>query len=267
MDPCRATIASVLLAGATLLGAILGPPLGSPDPAVMIAILFSALTSSIAGFAFSAICGGILFHLWDDHVRIVAIMIACSTANQAVMVWSLRREIRWADLPLYLAGGVLGVPVGAWALLHADRERFAQAVGLLLLAYGAWTAFGSRRVLRLEHPVANAVVGFLGGVTGAAAAMPSLPLTIWCRLQGWDKDTQRALYQPFILLIQIAALLAILLLAGVRGSGFEAPDLLCIPAGLFGTHVGMGCYRGLSNRQFALAVNILVIASGLSFMV
>jgi uncharacterized membrane protein len=41
----------------------------------MAAIFIAALTSSIAGFAFSAICGAMLFHLLDDPVHVVEIMM------------------------------------------------------------------------------------------------------------------------------------------------------------------------------------------------
>lgn len=270
MDQARSTLAPtvalVSLAGATLLGAVFGPHLGSPEPTVMLAILFASLTSSIAGFAFSAICGGILFHLWDDHVRIVQIMIACSIANQAVMVWSLRQQIRWRGLVVSVVGGACGVPLGAWALLHADRQSFQNAIGLLLLAYGVYVLLGKQRTLRIDHPAAEAAVGFVGGVLGAATALPSLPVMIWCRLKGCDNDSQRAFCQPFILAMQVLALIITPLLAPAHGPGLELPDLLCVPAGLFGTQVGMGCYRGLSTRQFAIAVSMLLIVSGLSFV-
>lgn len=268
MEQARSTVAAVSLAGATLAGAVWGPHLGAPDPAVMFAILFASLTSSIAGFAFSAICGGILFHLWDDHVRIVQIMIACSVANQAVMVWSLRHDVRWRALVPFVAGGALGLPLGAWALLNTDGQRFSEALGALLLAYGAYMLVGKARMISWEHPAIDVLIGFLGGITGAGAALPSMPLTVWCRLKGWDKGAQRALYQPFILIMQVCALLVIgLLHAHSSGAApFELADLACVPAGLFGTHVGMSCYRGLSNRQFAVAVNVLLIVSGLSFV-
>ena len=64
----------------------------------MAAVFVAALTSSIAGFAFSAICGAMLFHLLDDPVQVVEIMMICSIAGQALMVWSLRRDIAWHGL-------------------------------------------------------------------------------------------------------------------------------------------------------------------------
>jgi hypothetical protein len=55
---------------------------GNHGVPVAAAVLLAALASSIAGFAFSAICGAMLFHLTDDPVQAVQIMIVCSIANQ-----------------------------------------------------------------------------------------------------------------------------------------------------------------------------------------
>lgn len=266
MEHARSTLTTVALAGLTLAGAIFGPRLGSPDPAIMMVILFASLTSSIAGFAFSAICGGILFHLLDDHVRVVQIMIACSIANQGAMVWSLRATIPWRSVAVFALGGLFGAPIGAWTLLHLDHDRFGQAIGGFLLVYGMFAALARSRPVHFENRWADAIIGCSGGMSGAAAGLPSLPLTIWCQLRGLDKATQRATIQPFILAMQLTSFALIALLSHGPGSGLGAADLLCVPAGLFGTQVGMGCYRGLSERQFAVAVSALMIVSGLSFV-
>jgi hypothetical protein len=43
--------------------------------------------------------------------------------------------------------------------------------------------------------------------------------------------------------------------------GFDLRKLLFIPASLLGTWVGLALYRRLSDSQFAVAVNLLLIAS------
>lgn len=268
MDQTRSKLAVIALALATMACAFVGPRHGGPGPAIIAAILFSALTSSIVGFAFSAIGGAILFHLVDDHVQVVQILIACSIANQATMVCALRREVDWRAVAVFLAGGAFGLPLGVWALLHADHARYTEALGLFLLAYGAYMLVGSDQYLRWRHRGIDALVGFIAGVTGGAAALPGAPVTICCRLQGWDKVRQRALYQPFILVMQVAALFLISALRrpGAHAAGFDPTILLCVPGGLLGTAIGMACFRRMSNQQFALAVNLLLIVSGLSFM-
>ncbi len=259
----------LLLAPATAAALLLAGHGSGPGIAVIAAVRAASLVSSIAGFAFSAICGALLFHLWPDQIQVVQTMIVCSIANQLAMVWSLRREMEVRLLGRYLLGGAIGLPLGVDLLLHADHTVYTHALGLLLLGYGLYMLLA--RPARIAAPGCwtDVAAGFAGGITGVAAGFPGGPVTIWCGLQGWDKVRQRALFQPFILVMQVAALVAISVVhrSGGGGSGFGLGALLCVPAGLLGTWLGMGWFRRISNRQFGLMVNGLLIVSGLSFVI
>src|SRR5712692_5710836 len=85
---------------------------------VLVAVFVASTVSSIAGFAFSALCGALLFHLMDSPVHAVHVMIVCSIAIQLLSVAALWRSIDWPSLPVFLIGGVLGVPAGVYLLLH-----------------------------------------------------------------------------------------------------------------------------------------------------
>ena len=257
-----------LLIGAALDCAVLSFRQGGHGVLVDAAVALAAFLSSIAGFAFSAICGAILFHLPDDSVEIVEIMIACSIANQAAMTWTLRRDIDWRRLAIFLAGGALGLPAGVFLLVHADRALFARGLGLFLLAYGGFMLARRPWVIAGRHAALDFVAGCLGGVTGGAVGFPGAFVTIWCGMKGWDKARQRAIVQPFILLMQVAALVAISLSRGAGGAavGFDPGVLIFVPGSLLGTALGMACYRRLSDIQFARVVNILLIVSGISYV-
>lgn len=234
---------------------------------VFLAIFVAALVSSVAGFAFSAICGGMLFHLIDEPVVAVQIMMMCSACGQALMVSALWREIRWRPLLVFLAGAAVGLPLGLLALMHASPSLYGRAVGSLLLAYALFSIARPPVLLRRQHPLLDAFVGFLGGITGGAAAFPGAFVTIWCGFKGWNKERQRGLYQPFILLVQVAALAAIAmsLLDSHSTVSFDLGATAYLPAMLLGSLLGMAFFRRLNDRQFALAVNVLLVASGLSF--
>jgi uncharacterized membrane protein YfcA len=247
-------------------------PLGYNDHhigLVMASIAVASLLSSIAGFAFSAICGAMLFHLSDDPVQVVQVMVMCSIANQIAMTWAARRDIVWRELFVYLAGGAIGLVGGVWLLLHTDHARYAPALGLFLLGYGLYMLLRRPLVIHRQHAALDFVTGFLGGITGGAAGFPGAFVTIWCSMKGWDKTRQRAVFQPFILIMQVLALMIISLLhrRSTGGLGFDPTDLLFIPASLFGTSLGLALYRRLSDCQFARAVNVLLIASGLSYII
>lgn len=235
-------------------------------PVVIGAILLASTVSSIAGFAFSAVCGAMLFHLSGDTVQIVQIMIVCSIANQTAMVWSLRRSVRWRELAIFLIGGVFGLPVGIAVLLKLDRHVYTHVLGAFLVIYGCYMLVRKPLVIAHQKTAFDVLAGFLGGITGGAAGFPGAFVTIWCGFKGWNKERQRAMFQPFILIMQVAALTTISLLRHSAGKvGFDPADLLCVPAALLGTAVGMTLYKRLSDNHFARAVNLLMIVSGISY--
>jgi len=257
-----------LLSGASLLWVVLARQDGGHAATVMLAVWLAAVLSSIAGFAFSAIGGAILFHLRDDTVTIVQLMIICSIANQAAMTWASRRDIDWRGLAVYFAGGAPGLIVGVWMLLHVERMMYTYVFGAFLLTYGLYMVLRKPVVVSRQPAAVDFIAGLLGGVTGGAAGFPSAFVTIWCGMKGWNKVRQRAVTQPFILGMQIAGLLVINIAEGSHDGGTVPvfADLLFIPASLFGTALGLVLYQRLTDRQFARAVNLLLIVSGLSYV-
>jgi uncharacterized protein len=230
----------------------------------LLAVLLASTASSIAGFAFSALCGALLFHLMDSPVYAVQVMIVCSIAIQLFSVATLWRSIDWRSLPIYLIGGILGVPAGVYLLLHLPSDAYRDAIGGLLIAYGGYLLLRwPTRALRMGW-LADACAGFLGGLSGGLAAFPGAFVTIWCGLKGWDKARQRGVYQPFILGMQPITLLVIYLMRPSASIAMQLDwkTLTFIPAALLGAWLGLCIFKRLSDRQFELAVNLLLIASG-----
>jgi uncharacterized membrane protein YfcA len=243
---------------------------GTPGAATaLIAVLAASTIGSIAGFAFSALCGALLFHLLDSPIYVVQVLIVCSMAMQSLSVASLWRSIDWRSLPIFLAGGVLGIPAGVYLLLHLDCGTYRDVIGALLVAYGGYLLVRRpTRSLQLG-PLADMGAGFLSGITGRLLGLPSAFVTIVCGLKGWDKARQRGVYQPFILCMQPITLLAISLMRPAPSSAMplDGQMLAFIPAALLGTWIGLRIFKQLSEGQFRLAVNALLIVSGVALVV
>jgi uncharacterized membrane protein YfcA len=229
----------------------------------LFAVLFSATLSSIAGFAFSAICAAMLLPLMPEPVQVVRILLLSSIAIQSLSVWTLRRAIDWQALLRFLAGGMIGLPGGVYLLLHIPASTFVHLLGIFLVLYGAYTLFRKPTTVR-GRPLYDVLVGVTGGITGGLAAFPGAAVTIWCSMQGWDKDRQRGVCQPFILTMQLAALL---LLQGMRpattGPVTGMTAWTFVPAALAGTCCGLAIFKRITDRQFSTVVKLLLIASGL----
>ena len=78
-------------------------------------VLVASTVSSIIGFAFSALCGALLFHVIDSPVYAVQVMIVCSIAIQLLCVAALWHSIDWRSLPVFLIGGLPGRACGRLA--------------------------------------------------------------------------------------------------------------------------------------------------------
>jgi uncharacterized membrane protein YfcA len=242
---------------------------GGFSPWIMAAVFAASLISSIAGFAFSAICGAMLFHLIDDPVRAVQIMMICSIGGQTLMVWSLRRQVVWKDLFPFLLGALVGLPAGLYILLHAKPAAYAYGIGILLIGYATFMLLRRPVVFRTQHQLLDVGAGLLGGITGGAAAFPGAFVTIWCGCRGWTKERQRGIYQPFILIVQSAAVVLMLASSPLAHghANFDFSGVAYLPAMLLGASLGMVCFSKLNDRQFAFAVNLLLIVSGVSFLI
>jgi uncharacterized protein len=234
----------------------------------LLAVLLAATLSSIAGFAFSAVCGVMLLQIMSDPVKIVEVMIVCSIAIQSVSVAVLWRHIDWRSLVMFLVGGIIGLPIGVWLLLHVGQFWFKEAIGGLLIAYAAFRLLRRPWVVRSNSSLADAGIGFLGGITGGLAGFPGAAVTIWCGMRGWDKQRQRGVYQPFILLMQILALLLIELMRSIpHGAGSGLGPAMFVPPALLGTWLGLVIFRRLSDRSFGMVVNLLLLVSGVGLLV
>jgi uncharacterized membrane protein YfcA len=264
-----AVIGSLGLGLLTLESAVLSGQ-GIQDGAVsLIAVLAASTVSSIAGFAFSALCGALLFHITESPVYAVEVMTVCSIVIQTFSVATLWRSIDWRSLPVYLVGGVLGVPAGVYLLLNLRTGAYREVIGGLLIAYGGYLLLRHRTWSLRTGPLSDACAGFLGGLTGGLAAFPGAFVTIWCGLKGWDKARQRGVYQPFILSMQPVTLIAIHLMrpASSTAAQMDWKVLIFVPAAVLGTWFGLNIFKRLSDRQFDLAVCALLIFSGIGLVV
>ena len=123
-----------------------------------------------------------------------------------------------------------------------------------------------RRLMVVDYdlPAADYAVGVLGGITGGFAGFPGAFVTIWCGLKGWTKNQQRGVYQPFILIMQVMALITLTFMQSSKSisSSMDLMTIVYIPAAALGTWCGIAIFKRLTDSQFAWWVNILLVVSG-----
>ncbi len=226
----------------------------------LVSIFAGSLTAGLAGFAFSAIAGALLFH-WLAPIEAVPLLLACSITTQLLSITSLWHTMQWRRCIPYLAGGFVGIPVGARLLEGVSAHVFAAGFGIFLICYSGYMLSRPNLCVRAGGRLAELAAGFAGGITGGATAFPGAIPTIWCNLRGLSKVEQRGIVQPFILLMQIATLMYFSKL-GILASGTWKNYFWCAPAVITGTWIGLHLFGWIDEIRFRRVVLLFLLISG-----
>src|SRR5262249_10126474 len=144
---------------------------------------------------------------------------------------------------------------------HIDSHALKFALGVFLAVYGLY-AFATPRLPRIHGgAMADALIGFGGGVLGGLGGYSGVLPAIWCQLRGWSKEVARGVYPPFILMAHVATLAAIGAVALDR-AGVVLFLLALVPL-LLGAYFGWRIYGRLDEHRFRQALAVLLVVSGL----
>jgi uncharacterized membrane protein YfcA len=261
--PCSGTWLCIAILGVAAAG--IGLIAGTHALLLIGPVFLGAIVTGLAGFAFSAVAASLLLH-WLSPQETVSLLLACSITIQAFSLAHLWRRLDWSACLPFLAGGLAGLPLGTELLRAADPRLYAGCFGGFLVAYAAIMLLRPHRAVRGFGRAGDAAIGFLGGIAGGAMAFPGAVPTMWCTLQGMPKHAQRSVVQPFILVLQLTAF-AYDAQLGIVSSATLRTYLLCAPAILCGTWLGLHLFERIDDAQFRRAVLILLLVSGAVLMV
>jgi len=233
--------------------------------ATLVVIFAGSLAAGLAGFAFSAITGAILFHL-AAPIDAVPLLLACSITTQLFSISNLWHTMQWRQCFPYLVGGFAGIPIGAELLRTFNPHMFAAGFGFFLICYSLNMLLRPQFVVRGGGRYVEIAAGFAGGITGGATAFPGAIPTVWCSLRGLSKLEQRGVVQPFILLMQIATLVYFSKL-GILASATLTTYLWCVPAVVLGTWLGLQLFNSIDDKRFRQVVLLFLMISGATLLI
>ena len=234
------------------------------DGAALAFLLLGALAggfvTGLAGFGTGLAAAGVWFHALEPGT-VPPLVALVSVGGQAVASLFVRHAFDRRRAGPYLVGGVLGVPLGVAALAVASPGVLKLAVGLLLVVYTLLSM-----ATRLPRPppsrAADAAVGLGGGVLGGFAGLSGPLPVIWLRLRGGSADVQRAVYQPFNLVVLALAAAAMAVSGAMDLAALEAAAL-CLPVALAAAWAGARLYRRIDPVLFQRIVTGLLCLSGI----
>ena len=192
---------------------------------VVLGALCGGVVTGLAGFGTGLTALAFWLHVVNPVVA-AALVVSCSVVAQVQSLYTVRRAINWSRAWPFLAGGIIGVPLGVASLQIIAPQALKVFLGLFLIGYtGVMLGFRRFPTTAWGGRVADGIIGLGGGALGGLAGLSGPLPTIWCGLRGWNADAQRAVYQPFNLII-----LAIVLCTYITRGYYDGRNLI---AGLY----------------------------------
>jgi uncharacterized membrane protein YfcA len=238
------------------------------DP-ILVAVIAGAVVAGfvqgLSGFAFGMVA--MAFWAWLVAPQLAGpLVVFCSLLGQLMAIGSVRGGFERRLVLPFIAGGVMGVPLGAALLPQIDQTAFKAAIGGLLLLWCPIMLFaGNLPQIQGGGRLADGVVGMVGGIMGGLGGLSGPAPTLWSMLRGWSKDTQRAVIQSFNLAMHL--LTATVYIA----SGLVTIDTLRLfavaaPAMIVPVLLGARLYARLSQTAFRQLILILLLFAGIGLL-
>jgi uncharacterized protein len=241
------------------------PPAG--DIAIVVAgALVAGFVNGLSGTGYALMALGFWLQAMSP-VTAAPLVALCAVVGHLQALRSIWSGVRWPRLWPFLAGGLVGVPIGTALLEHVRVQPLKLGVGVLLIFYSAWMGFVRRPpIISGGGRAADAAVGLAGGVLGGVASLSGPAPTIWVQLRGWSKDEQRGVNQPFNMTI-LATALAAAGVAGLLDRTFWIWAAITVPVSLIGARLGLMLYGRVNDVVFRQLVLVLLALSGLTLIV
>ncbi len=222
--------------------------------------LLGGIAAGGAGFAFGLAASSIWLHRIDP-IHSTILISSCGVLLHLTTLWPQRRHIEIGKLWPFVVGGIVGIPIGVRLLIFTDAGLMKTVLGVFLLVFGTYALLAPKLpVVKAGGRVADGGIGFIGGILAGIGGYSGVLPTIWTQLRGWPKETARAVYQPYVIIVQAVALAGLVWVTLDRAGVIMF--IAVLPPVFLGTWIGWQLYGRLNDLRFRQGLAVLLIASG-----
>jgi len=219
----------------------------------------ASFVTSLAGFGYALVATPFMVLLFSPQVGVPVVLLS-GIPLTGLLVWESFRWMSFPRIGRWLAGGVLGIPFGAYGLAQVDEGIMRAAIGAITLAAAVTLWLKPARPLRRERLGAG-LVGFASGILGGASGMSGPPVILFGLNQGWNYRELRAN------LIGYFTFLHLVVLIFFRNFGILGTDTMLLGAaalpGIFIGYIGgIHLKERVSQRHFRILAFTLVCLGG-----
>jgi uncharacterized membrane protein YfcA len=235
-----------------------------------LAAAMGAAVQAATGFGFAVLAAPVYLAVLDSTAA-VPILVALHVVQCAFLVPRVWGSVPWHTFLHLAVGAAVGCPLGLWLFSALDVRQLKLAAGILILVATGLLIRRRSRPIRpqnaadssVAHPAsATIVTGALAGALTAVLVMPGPPLMVHFLHRPLPQEPGRALSITFFAACYVAVFAAHIMSGTLTPNAWGLVPWLVLPV-LAGTAAGIWGARWLSDRHFAAAIYVLLVAAGL----
>ena len=120
------------------------------------------LGTVVAGFAFGLMASAIWLHIIPP-AQSAPLIAAFAILIQGATLWKLRHAVQISRLLPFIAGGAVGIPLGAAALNWTSPDHMRAFIGAALTVFSVYSLARRKLPTVKGSAIADSIVGLLSG--------------------------------------------------------------------------------------------------------
>jgi len=220
----------------------------------------AAFIASLTGFGYALVGIPFLVLLFPPNIAVPMIMISWLPLS-VLLTWEARRGLSGKQIAYWLAGGIIGLPLGIYGLARIDQVTMRELIGALTLLVALVLWLKPRQAFKKEI-LPSVGAGIISGIMGGASGMSGPAVVLFGINQGWDKECFRANIIGYIAALNLLTLII-----------FRSYGMLDAPTAVLGASALPGIFLGyaggirakdrLEQEQFRKLAFLLVALGGI----
>jgi uncharacterized membrane protein YfcA len=178
----------------------------------------------------------------------------------AILLTTKWEKIEWSAAGYMLAGSLLGIPLGVYALMNVPESAVKFVLAVVVISFAVYT-LTRPPLAKLNSNVPGLGFGFIAGILGGAYNTSGPPLVIFGSLRQWPAER-------FRITMQAVSFPTSIVVAGLHSSkGLWTPwvvqsFLVALPFLIVAVWLGREINKRIDDRRFSRYVSCLLLVIG-----
>lgn len=230
--------------------------------AFIIIILVASILQTSTGFGFSILATPFLLLIFEP-TEAIQINLILSLIISSALIMKIRKDIDFGILKRFVAGSVMGLPIGIMIFLLIDIKKLKLGVSLIILVLTIMLILKFRIN---QNKKRDLLVGGLSGSLTTSIGMPGPPLLLYFSGTDTHKEKLRGTTLAFYLFIYFVSLIIQVIFAGTNKTIWVS-SLWALPLVFVGLYLGQLLFKWINQNVFRIFTYIILLFTGIYLLI